>query len=89
MTRAAKPRYRSMTRQVIGADGKPRSVRVPHDIDGNPLHVSDTVQKVEWGVKAIHRLVKAVGEGEHITGCIMVTSSIAWESPRNYRKVPK
>lgn len=57
------------------------------DIDGNSLRVGDTVQKVEFGPKAIHRLVKAIGDGEHTTGWIMVSSSIAWEHPRNYRKV--
>lgn len=57
------------------------------DIDGNSLRVGDTVKKVEFGAAAVHRLVMAIGKGEHIAGYIMVTSSIAWEHPRHYRKV--
>ncbi len=57
------------------------------DVKGNSLRVGDTVRKVEFGPKAIHRLVMAIGEGEHIAGYIKVTSSIAWEHPRNYEKV--
>lgn len=78
---------KSTTRQVIGADGKPRSVRVPHDVDGTPLSVGDLVQKVEWGPHAIRRRVEAIGDGEHISGMIKVGLSIAWEGPRQYRKV--
>lgn len=57
------------------------------DIKGNSLRVGDTVRKVEFGPKAIHRLIMAIGEGEHIAGLIMVTGSIAWEAPRNFEKV--
>lgn len=57
------------------------------DAKGNSLRVGDTVRKVEFGPKAIHRLIVAIGNGEHIDGWIKVTSSIAWEHPRNYEKV--
>lgn len=58
-----------------------------YDADGKPLRVGDTVCKVEYGANAIRRLVMAIGQGEHIEGWIMVSSSMAWEHPRNYRKV--
>jgi hypothetical protein len=57
------------------------------DVDGNSLRVGDTVRKVEFGPNAIGRLLYAIGKGEHIDGWIRVSSSIAWEHPRNYRKV--
>jgi hypothetical protein len=78
---------KSTCRQIIGPDGKPKMQRIPYDVNGKPLKVGDTVRAVEWGSKAIHRLVKAIGDGEHTTGWIMVTSSIAWEHPRHYERI--
>lgn len=75
------------TNALARARHKCPTIGAAYDVDGKPLQVGDTVQKVEWGAKAIHRLVQAIGSEQRLAGYVMVQGSIAWESSRNYRKV--
>lgn len=57
------------------------------DAKGVPLNAGDTVRAVEWGEKAIKRLVKAIGCGEQTTGYIEVEGKLGWHSAKQFEKV--
>ena len=63
---------------------RPKLSPHPRDAHGDRIHVGDIVCALngKW-----ERRVNAIGEGDHIAGCIMVQGAIAWESARHFVKV--
>jgi hypothetical protein len=50
------------------------------------FEVGDIVQKIEWGPKAEHRKIEAVGDQPHTLGYVQVSGLLGWHSARGFAK---